>query len=115
MTEFRHKVGDALYELYTPYDDNLVPQQTISYPIVRRTGRFVYVHGRLYSTRDKLIRFSIEDLETTGRAWNRPHQMSLYTRPLPHWPLMPIVVSKPEQPALSSTGTTPASGGTLAP
>jgi hypothetical protein len=102
MTEFRHKVGDALYELYTPYDDYLAPEQTISYRIVKRTDRFVYVHGRLYSTRDKLIRFSIEDLETEGHAWNRPHRMFLYTRPLPHWPLMPAVVSKPEQPALGA-------------
>ncbi len=49
----------------------------------------------------RLARFSIADLESTGQAYNRANRMLLYTRPLPHWPLMPAEVRAPGQQAIS--------------
>jgi hypothetical protein len=100
MTTFRHTIGDALYDLHIPYDDYLAPEETLMYTIVKRTAKFVYVRSRHSWERDKLIRFSVADLERTGEAWNAANRMLLHTRPMPNWPLMPAVVSKPDQLAI---------------
>jgi hypothetical protein len=97
-TEFRHKIGDALFTLHIPYDSGA--EETIMYPIVKRTEHYAYVNGRHYHDRDKLIRFSVADLESKGNAYNRARHLLLHTRPLPHWPVMPAEVHKPEQRAI---------------
>ncbi len=98
MTEFRHKIGDCLYDLYTPYEMNDAPDEVWMYSIRRRTSRYVYVHRhpdhRPCRSDDHLVRFAIADLETKGRAWNQANRMDLYTRPLPHWPLLVVSIDR---------------------
>jgi hypothetical protein len=101
MTDFKFVIGDALYDLYTPYDSG--DDETWEYPVVKRTERYVYVYDcpwRDFARR--LVRFSIADLERDGQAWNAANRMLLYTRPLPHWPHMPPIVRKPVPLALEA-------------
>lgn len=103
MTEFRHKIGDYLYDLFTD-PDGQIPDRVRCYPVVKITRCFVDVHGDpdgAMCWRDMTFRFSREDLEVKGRAWNRAHRMALYTRPLPDWPRMDAIVTKPETLALT--------------
>lgn len=92
--EFRHKIGDSLFDLWEW--DGFGPE-TIEYPILRRTDRYFYIQGRLLADEGHLIRFSVAELERDGRAWNAANRMALYTRPLPHWPLMPPEVRVPQR------------------
>jgi len=99
MTEFRHAITDVLYDLVI-YESSQFPDETVTYPVAKITERYVWVRGRHSWDADRLMRFSRDDLERTGRAWNRPHRLGLYVRPLPHWPLMPAIVTKPGPPAI---------------
>jgi hypothetical protein len=108
VTTFRHKIGSELYDLFIhdgPYMPGGGCEETVTYTIVKRTARYVYVHtgcdrpSRLYPG-EHLARFSVDELERTGRAWNASHRMSLHTRPMPHWPLMPAIVTTPERLAI---------------
>lgn len=96
-TEFRHKIRNELYDLMI-YDSG--PDETVAHTIVKRTACYVYVRqfcdrpGRIDP--GHLVRFSVADLERDGRDWNAANRMLLYTRPLPHWPLMPAIVTTPE-------------------
>lgn len=101
MPEFRHKITDVLYDLVT-YEDHDIPDETVTYPVVKITERYVWVRGRHRWDSERLYRFSRDDLERTGRAWNAANRLGLNVRPLPHWPLMPAVVTKPEQLAIGA-------------
>ena len=99
--EFRHKIGDALYDLLThdqPLREGGGCEETVMYTIAKRTARFVYVHEfcdrpwRIHP--GSLVRFSVAELELTGRAWNQSHRMGLHTRPMPHWPIL-LVSNRP--------------------
>ena len=96
MTEFRHKIGDCLYDLYTPYEMNDAPDEVRMYPILKRTDRYVYVDAdeHLLRRERRLARFSVADLESKGHASNRPNRMLLYTRPLPDWPLLVVSIDR---------------------
>lgn len=93
--EFRHTIGDCLYELHIPYEMNDAPDEVRIWPIAKKTDRYVYVRGIHFWDEDRTYRFSREDLETKGRAWNRANRFGLYTRPLPHWPLLVVAVDGP--------------------
>lgn len=101
---FRHKIGDALYDLFTheqPLHEGGGCDETVMYTIVKRTERFVYVHEfcdrpwRIHP--GGLVRFSVAELEAKGRGWNQAHRMSLHTRPMPHWPLLVLSVETANQ------------------
>ena len=87
MSEFRHKIGDHLYDLFIGPDDQ-VGDWVQMYPVVKVTDRYVWVNGPHPWDRDRMMRFSREDLETKGRAWNQAQRLGLHTRPLPHWPVL---------------------------
>lgn len=86
--KFRHTIGDALYDLFEDFDNQL-PDRVMVWPVVKVTERYVYVHGPQLWRRDRTYRFSRDDLEVKGRAWNQKHRLALYVRPLLDWP--PIV------------------------
>jgi hypothetical protein len=101
--DFRHKIGDALYDLYTDPDGQL-PDRVRLYPVVKVTRCFVDVRGDQAGPmcwRDMIFRFSREDLETKGRAWNQAHRMALYVRPMPDWPLLVVDVRASGQLAIA--------------
>jgi hypothetical protein len=102
LNEFRHKIGDELYDLeYHEGADGRIHEETVAYPIVRRTERYVYVNSRHAWERQKIIRFSVDDLERAGRAYSAANHFGVNVRPLPHWPLMPAIVRKPEHLAIT--------------
>jgi hypothetical protein len=101
-TEFRHKITDALYDLVHPYECNDAPDYVVMHPVVKVTERYVWVHGRHHWDRERLMRFSRDDLERKGCAWNRPNRLTLYTRPMPDWPLLVVDIRDIPRPELTA-------------
>jgi hypothetical protein len=100
MTEFRHKIGDALYEFDDgDYDGNGQPDRVRVWPVIKITDRFIYVRHpmREYTTTYRLDR---EELEREGRISHRRAFRSLYVRPKLDWPMAVISVSAPGQLAI---------------
>ena len=87
MSDFRHQIGDALYGLFSDADGQ-VDERVLVYPVVRVTAKYVHVNGPWFYDNDCVYRFSREDLEVKGRAWNQKHRLSLRVRPLPSWPIL---------------------------
>lgn len=86
-TEFRHKIGDALYDLFEDFEGQLDSWVQV-YPVAKITDRYVWVNGCHRWDADRLMRFSRDDLERTGRAWNQSQRLGLRTRPMPDWPIL---------------------------
>jgi hypothetical protein len=103
MTEtgFRHKIGDAVYELVHPYESNDDPDYVAMWPVVKITEQYVWVRDWRRWRSDRTFRLSREQLEATGRAWSRTASAGLYARPLPEWPLLVVDVRKPEALAIA--------------
>jgi hypothetical protein len=97
---FRHKIGDALYDLFTDADGQ-IPDRVLMYPVIKITARCVFVNGPWFYDRDRTYRFSRTGLETKGRAWNQQNRLGLHVRPLPSWPLLVVDVRTPEQLAIA--------------
>lgn len=76
---------------------NDAPDWVQMWPVVKVTDRFVYVHGPHHWDCERTYRFSREDLETKGRAWNQKHRQALYVRPLLDWPPLVVSVSGPRE------------------
>jgi hypothetical protein len=93
----RREIGDCLYGLFTPYEGNDTPDQVQIYPVINKTGCYVYVHGLHFYDKDRTYRFSREDLETRGRAWNQAGRLALYIRPQMNWPLLVVSVNGPRE------------------
>lgn len=89
---FRHQIGDALYDLFT-YEQPLRSggncDETVMYPLVRRTERYIYAL-RWPWLPESVMRFSRETLERDGKAWNGRWRIQAHTRPMPHWPTLLI-------------------------
>lgn len=88
--EFRHQIGDALYALFIPYDEG--DEQTVMYPVVKTSPAYVWVRHWIdakFAREDRnLIRFRRDELERKGSARNRKERVTLYTRPMPGWPIL---------------------------
>lgn len=94
MTEFRHTIGDALYELdQGDWDGNGNPPETLPWPVTKTTERFVYVHGGRFYNRDETYRLDRAVLERDGSAYHRPAGKRLHVRPGVDWPLFLADVS----------------------
>ena len=105
-TGFRHKIGDALYDLFTPYESNDAPDYVVMYPVVKITERYVYVRGpECFRWRAaETYRFSRAALELEGWAWNQAHRLGLRTRPMPDWPILVLGIREVSPPALPAAG-----------
>jgi hypothetical protein len=94
---FRHKIGDALYELVSPYEANDAPDYVLMWPVEKVTDGYVWVRGPRHWNRDRTYRLSRAKLETDGRAWSASIGQLLYARPLPDWPLLVVDVRRAPQ------------------
>jgi hypothetical protein len=105
VRQFRHKIGDALYDLFTD-PDGQTPDAVVMWPVIRVTKCYVWVNGPRRWNRDRVYQFSRDDLELRGRGWNQRHRMALYVRPLPDWPVL-LVDSRVSEQAAITEGVRP--------
>lgn len=97
-----HAIGEALYELvHGDWDGNGLPDWVNTWPVIKVTSRYVYVHGARHCDRDRTYRLDRAILEKEGRAWHRGERVHLYVRPQVDWPLMVIDVNNGQR-ALAS-------------
>jgi hypothetical protein len=97
----KFEVGDALYSLFTFYDEPGMPEEVVTWPVVKITERFVYVCGQQAWRRERSYRLSRAELETEGSAWSQVLREILYTRHQLTWPVTLVDSRKAEIPALT--------------